>query len=808
MGRDALLDRVERVLRDHPGVLTLTGTAGIGKTRLAWELLRRASARHTAWYCDLRHVRGPEELVHAVAGRVCLNGMPPAANAAQLSTELERYAHALLVLDNVEQIIGGGAVVATLLQHAPALRIVVTSREPMRIASERVQELPLLSVDEGVALYKQRAHALGAQLPQTEDAQLQRLVAQLEGLPLAIELAAGRSTLLSTEELLARTQHDLNQLSGHSSGDDPRHRTLAAAILGSWEMLTPVEQRVLSVCSIFPGDFSSSAAEALVGIAPGAATLSALATLRDKSLLQPSRHRGRLSLYVSTRAFARARLGSDAQELLLHHARYFAARATEFSKARIFHGRRPDAELRSDLLRDLHNLELALHTFETEGTKEFELHAALIDTFVTLHGAEPTACIRLLEAALRTPNLPAWLRARLRVARLGALNAAGRATDADADMKELLRAPDLPETMRAMLIQWRAVQLRYQAKHAEAWDEHVRADALMQPHDVPRMKAMNLACMGRLKADLGEGGASRQLNNDARALAHGLGDAWLEGLAIANLAQLAQDEGDLSTAEAFIQDALRLLGQTQEAHYVAIYETVAADILQEQGRAAEAHALYQRAEAFLKHWPNHRCTCLMYAAWSGLCADEGQLAQSDFLLAQARLGANASPNPVVNAAIDLHGLRVARRRAALTTTSPMTPELQAQLSASLDLRFAARMLDSDRRPERRAPPTLRVEALADRFCLNDQTWVDLRKRGAMRRMLHALAEARRQAPGKALDAATLVQAAWPDERLLASAASTRLRVAISTLRKLGLRDVLLTRNEGYLLSPDVQLIDI
>ena len=802
-------------------MFTLTGAGGIGKTRLAWEVLRIQARARSAWFCDLRAVHSNERVVAAIAAPVAPVGREPATSFDELVTDLGASPDGLLVLDNFEQLLSAASTVRALRTQLPLLRILVTSRARLSIAGERVIDVPPLAPDDAVALYVRRVHELGAS-PGNDLTLLHTLAARLDGLPLALELAAGRARLLSTEEIVRRTEADLTLLAHHGPVDDARHTTLTASITASWDLLTHAEQHALAACSVFAEDFSIEAAEHVIAAAPGEPpALDLLMALRDKSLLSSTRHRGRLSLYVATRAFATEQLRKDATQFrraTRAHAGYFAARAEELSWSRTLHGTRSDTDLRNDLLRDLHDVANAMETTSSwTGDGDQRAHAALVDAVCTLHGTTPERALELVAPALRSETLLLWQRVRLLSTRRSMLNALGRQVGDDG-MDALRLRDDVPATLRAFLHCMNGVQLRLSGLYEGAWTEHEAAAHLLLGQDVPRMLAMNTACMGRLQADFGDVARSRQLNNDARAEAAAVGDRWLEALAIANLAQLAQSEAHWLDAETLLNRALALLEQTRETYYIAIYRTASGDLMQECGRCADGRAQYQAADEFLSAWPGHRCTTLMYAAWAAMEAESGDLLRADFLLAKARKSISnpALANPTVVLGLALHGARVDLARGATSAIDDARALLELNgetLAHSFDLRFAARMLTralAAREPSREDPPPqcMHIAFNADSFSLGESGPVDLRKRGAMRRILAALVEQHRQAPGTAIDPLALVACAWPDERLSATSASTRLRVAISALRKLGLREVLHTRHEGYLLAPGLSLVPI
>jgi predicted ATPase/DNA-binding SARP family transcriptional activator len=320
LGRDDELGAADAFLAD-PAVrlLTLTGPGGIGKSRLGLELAHRHGGRFVA----LAAVDEPELVIPALAqalGAVEHGDEPPfAALTAALGAEL-------VVLDNLEQVLDAAPDIARLLAAVPGLRLVATSRAPLRIAGERELALAPLAIQPAVELYRQRARTPGG-----DDQVVAAICERLDRLPLAIELAAARTNVLTAEQILGRLSQRLDLLTAGRRDLPARQQTLRAAIDWSHDLLEPDAQRLFAALGVFAGGWTLEAAEAVCG--PG--VLDGLAALVDQSLVT---HAGeRFGMLETVREYALERTGDDVRR---RHAQAFVALTRDAEPG--LHG--PDAQ--------------------------------------------------------------------------------------------------------------------------------------------------------------------------------------------------------------------------------------------------------------------------------------------------------------------------------------------------------------------------------------------------------------------------------------------------------------------------------
>ncbi len=299
VGRAAVVDEIAGQL-DQYRLVTVTGPGGAGKTRLAGEVARHVAGRFAdgVWLAELAAVRDPAQVAAAVAAALGIRELPSMAAADALTHALARR-QLLLVLDNCEHVIGAAAeLCGRLLPACDDVRVLATSREPLQIAGEaRYRLAPLTLPDpdnpadpdgsEAVALFADRARRADVSFALDEEAApvVARLVARLDGMPLAIELAAARVEALGVAQLLDRIDDRFTLLEAGDRLAAARQRSLAATVEWSYRLLDERERRVFRAVSAFPGPFTLDGAEAVAGA--GAST--AVLHLVDCSLLVPPR---------------------------------------------------------------------------------------------------------------------------------------------------------------------------------------------------------------------------------------------------------------------------------------------------------------------------------------------------------------------------------------------------------------------------------------------------------------------------------------------------------------------------------------
>lgn len=324
-------------------LLTLTGPGGTGKTRLALEVTDRALDRYTdgAYFVDLSPLTDHRFVPGAIAEALRLRQQPA---RRPLDTVVDHLSgrHMLLVLDNLEHLIDCAETVGILLDAAPRLTVLATSRVPLRIYGEQeypVSPLPLPAPDttdrqglernEAVRLFLERATAVrpGFGLSPENAPAIGQIAVRLDGLPLAIELAAGRVKLMEPDAILARLSARLDLLIGGTRDLPARQRTLRAAIEWSHDLLEPDAQRLFARLAVFSGGWSLDAAEPVCAAGLGSAVLDDLASLLDHSLISrvEQSDETRFVMLETIHEFASGRLADsgESDQVRRRHAEYF-----------------------------------------------------------------------------------------------------------------------------------------------------------------------------------------------------------------------------------------------------------------------------------------------------------------------------------------------------------------------------------------------------------------------------------------------------------------------------------------------------
>ena len=341
IGRESEVEEVKGALHEHR-LVTLTGVGGVGKTRLASEVAAHLVDEFPdgVWFFELAAVADPGAVPDAVAAVLGITQQPGRSVAQSVAAALEGRVR-LLVLDNCEHVLDAAAdLIEAILAASATTKIVATSREGLGIADERLWPVPSLDVGAGVdsaavALFVERAQHVSPRFTVAnvdEAAAVVEICRRLDGIPLAIELAASRMASMTASEVRDRLDQRLRLLVGSRRALE-RHHTLRHAVAWSYELLDEPEKALLDRCSVFAGGFDLESACAVMGSDDDYAILDLLDALVRKSLLVADRSLGRtrFSMLETIRQFAEEQLvaGGEATEARTAHARYFAGREAD-----------------------------------------------------------------------------------------------------------------------------------------------------------------------------------------------------------------------------------------------------------------------------------------------------------------------------------------------------------------------------------------------------------------------------------------------------------------------------------------------
>jgi predicted ATPase/transcriptional regulator with XRE-family HTH domain len=344
-GREPELAAVGQLLCDpRCSLITIVGQGGIGKTRLAIEAAHQSEEFFTdgVWFVSLVALNSPIQILPTIASALEFKFQDPTNPQAQLLRYLCSK-QALLVLDNAEHVLDGAGLFAEILKSSPQVKLLITSRERVRLLNEWVFEihgLPVPPNDQveqfdaysSVALFLQSARRVqaGFEIQEAEREWVLKICRTMEGMPLGIELSAAWVGLLSCEEIAREIEHNLDFLSVSMRDLPERHRSLRATLDHSWKLLTTEEKLILSHLSVFQGSFSREAAQAICG-----ANLAVLSSLKNKILLYRN-EQGYYGLHEIIRQYAELKLAEDPCEqerVKDQHATYYVHCLSEWEKA-------------------------------------------------------------------------------------------------------------------------------------------------------------------------------------------------------------------------------------------------------------------------------------------------------------------------------------------------------------------------------------------------------------------------------------------------------------------------------------------
>jgi predicted ATPase/DNA-binding CsgD family transcriptional regulator len=355
---DDLASLLAVVLEEDVRLVTLVGSGGVGKSRLAIAVARELQERNafadSVWLIRLAALDDPELVLDAIARTLGIPATPGLTLLQSLQSALQEH-ELLLVLDNFEEVVAAGPEIADLLGACPGVKALVTSRQRLRLRGERLVRvtplatpLPDLHVPEELAaspavdLFIQRGRDADPDFRLTEAnaAAIAGIVRRLDGLPLAIELAAARLDLFSPTTLLVRLERPLAELVDGAHDLPDRLRTMRAAVAWSYDLLSPDEQRIFRTLAVFPGSFSPAGAAAVCAV-DEETMLAWIGSLVDKSLLaRDVQADTRFGMLGVVREFAREALAASGEDgdTRLRLADWCIALAAEGAEARA-HGR-------------------------------------------------------------------------------------------------------------------------------------------------------------------------------------------------------------------------------------------------------------------------------------------------------------------------------------------------------------------------------------------------------------------------------------------------------------------------------------
>jgi predicted ATPase len=659
IGRERELAELTRLL-GTTRLLALTGTGGVGKTRLALQLAAGSVERFPegVWLAELAPLADPAGVATAVAAAVGVReeaGQPlPATLVAAL-----RARRLLLVLDNCEHLLDGcAALVEALLRGCPQVVVLATSREALGIAGERVWRVPSLALPDGehlsspealaqveaVRLFVERALAVQPHFALT--VQNAPLVAQvcrrLDGIPLALELAAARLRGLSIEHLADRLDQRFRLLTGGSRTALPRQQTLQATVDWSYGLLSAGEQTLFNRLSVFAGGFDLAAAEAVCAAGPIAAeaVLDLLLQLVDRSLVTVEEREGNIERYrllETLRQYGRERLlaGGEAENLSARHTSYYRALAEEAEFA--LFGPQPATWI-DRLEAEWMNIRQALRWALDVGAAQEGLRLAGALKWYWHQCGYMAEGLQWLAALLALPEAAART-----TARAGALTC----------MAFLRRSTRLLDGAQAVGAETQALVAEAVSIARETGDRPALGFALfplgdwIAREDYPAGRALleeGLALWSELDFPWGVSGAYNRLGD----LAYEQGDTeaahhwWSEGLRLArqegnqdgiatqlvDLGMMAYHEGDYATARSQVEEGLAIYRAMHARMGICIALGALGAVARAQGDIAHARTCYEEKLAFWRAVGDRTGMASTLAELGALAQQEGDAARA------------------------------------------------------------------------------------------------------------------------------------------------------------------------------------
>ena len=626
IGRAREVEGVRALLSDSAvRLVTLTGPGGIGKTRLATQVLQTLAGtfRDGVCFVALGDLVDPALVPHTIASAL---GIRESAFETPESLLVEALAsrQMLLALDNFEQALAAADDVERLLVACPGLTILVTSRSPLRLAREREYPVPPLSLPtsqteltpeaylacDSVALLRQCARATLPDFTLTEanaDA-VAAICVRLDGVPLAIQLAAARLKYLPPATLLERLDQQLALLTGGPRDAPARQRTVRATLDWSYQLLTPTQQMLLRRLAVFAGGWSLEAAEAICagdGI-ERADTLDLLASLVDQSLVLVAEREGtaRYRLLEPVRQYAEEKLLASGEEVVVRdrHLAWMQALAERLGAETWI---MPPGDLMRQLRHEGANLRVAIAWSRRDSTGQTTLRLAGASSGLWVAPGLVNEGRETLREALARAD-PAMQPEARASALITAAGLAGLQTDL-AEIEALIeeawailgRLGAKAAQLHMLIVTARVrAKLTWRGAHDEIEAAREEALRICRARGDLRAVAETLYFWGDLAVDLGEYQSARRQLEECLDACEQVGDPYLRGFPLVTLARVACAEGDIAQARAYAREGLALRSAETSWRWLrAVALNALGEVERYAENDAEAAALFSEALA-------------------------------------------------------------------------------------------------------------------------------------------------------------------------------------------------------------------
>jgi predicted ATPase len=654
VGRERELQAAKNLLmQDNIRLITLTGPGGTGKTRLAVQLAEDVAEQFAGgvWFTGLASILDSGLVVSAIAQALEVRASPNRPPVEDIKEHLRHLPRALLLLDNFEHVLEAAPLVTELLGASRELKILVTSRAALHLYGEQELQVPPLALPDprsmcqvevlagypAVALFVQRARAVmpGFALVEENAAPVAGICARLDGLPLAIELAAARVKVLTPAAILGRLESRLRLLTGGARDLPERQQTLRRAMDWSYELLTGEEQKLFRRLSVFVGGFTFEAAEAVsnAGADLDLDVFDGVASLVDKSLLQQtaeSAGEARFGMLETIREYGLERLATAGEEAATRRAH--AAYVLVFAEDGAPHmsGDSAQALWLERFFCEHDNIRAALGWLIRTGNAVWGLRLALALSHFWLEHAHPSEGRQCIADLINLPTGTPLMKLRAYTFAIAMCNRQGDFTSALEHLRKCLaialeegNRPHVASCLNGlavtqMLLGDYSAAMEYCAKAFQAWEElgepasaarilsnladiyksegdYVRARSLheqvfsrFQDLDDRSGMAWSLNHQGDVARAQGDGPAARRVYELGLAIFRERNDGPGVANSLLDLGRVASDEGAHLRAHALFAESLRISRQLGRKWDVA-------GVLEEMARSAARQGAWERA---------------------------------------------------------------------------------------------------------------------------------------------------------------------------------------------------------------------
>jgi predicted ATPase len=618
VGRERELEAAKNLLmEDDIRLITLTGPGGTGKTRLAVQLAEDTAEQFAGgvWFVGLASILDSALVVSAIAQALEVRASGNRPLVEDIKEHLRRSPPALLLIDNFEHVLAAAPVVTELLGASRALKILVTSRAALHIYGEQEFQVPplklpdprslcpveLLSDYPAVALFVQRARAVKPDFALGEDnaGAVVEICARLDGLPLAIELAAARVKVLTPAAILGRLESRLRLLTGGARDLPERQQTLRRAMDWSHELLTGEEQKLFRRLAVFVGGFTLEAAEAVAnaGADLDLDVFDGVASLVDKSLFQQtgeSAGEARFGMLETIREYGLERLAASGEEAATRraHAAYFLVMAED--GAPHIAGGAEQALWLERFSSEHDNIRAALGWLTRTGNADWGLRLARDLSHFWLEHAHPTEGREWLGALLKLPNGNATMRMRAITFAIALCNRQGDFAAALELLQESLAIgreqgdrPHIASSLNGLAVTQMLLGNHTAAK--ESCAEAFRAwEDLGEPAAATRILS-NLADIYKAEGDYAR---ARSLHEEVFSRFQAVGDRSGMAWSLNHQGDVARAQGDVPAARRVYEDGLAIFRELHDGPGVANSLLDLGRLASEEGAHVRAHALF------------------------------------------------------------------------------------------------------------------------------------------------------------------------------------------------------------------------